>query len=357
MTQHQPSPSAIPPTQAASPLRVVFAGTPEFAASVLAALIERSPVDAASAPCQIVASYTQPDRPAGRGRKLTPSPVKALALEHGIPVYQPLNFRQDEDVAALAALKPDLMIVVAYGLILPQRVLDIPRLGCINVHASLLPRWRGAAPIQRALIEGDATTGITLMQMEAGLDTGPMLGKVSTPIAPDETSGQLHDRLAQLGAIAMADLLDQICRTGLPAAEVQDNSLATYAHKLTKEEGQIDWQQPAEVLCRKIRGLNPWPVATSTLQGDTVRLWNARVDANAHAGNTGRSPGTILAADKQGICVQTGDGVLVLTELQLAGGKALPARDILNSRAAWFAPGERFGGNPADPANTAGASS
>lgn len=340
-----------------SPLRIVFAGTPEFAASVLSALL--LPVEHAStAPAtalmpsthQVIACYTQPDRPAGRGRKLTPSPVKALAEQHGIAVYQPLNFKQAEDIEPLAALKPDLMIVVAYGLILPQRVLDIPRLGCINVHASLLPRWRGAAPIQRSLIAGDAETGITLMQMEAGLDTGPMLVKVSTPIRDDENSGQLHDRLAVLGAEAMANLVDHIARDGLPTAEVQDNALATYAHKLSKEEGELDWTQPATLLARKIRGLNPWPVAYSSLQGETVRVWNAIAEttpseemANFHL-LFGEAPvGTIVMADKQGIRVKTGDGILNLTELQLPGGKALPTRDILNSRGAWFAPGHLFG--------------
>jgi methionyl-tRNA formyltransferase len=335
MTEPKPS---LPKT----PLRVVFAGTPDFAASVLAALLESQQ---AGPTHQIVACYTQPDRPAGRGRKLTPSPVKALALAHDIPVLQPLNFKAQEDVDALAALQPDLMIVVAYGLILPQRVLDIPTLGCINVHASLLPRWRGAAPIQRSLIEGDAETGITLMQMEAGLDTGPMLVKVATPIAADETGGQLHDRLAVLGARAMADLVIQMAETGLPPADVQDNALATYAHKLSKEEGQLDWTQPATILARKIRGLNPWPVAYSQIQGETVRVWNATPSISGSGdGHSGRVlPGTILTADKNGIALQTGDGVLVLTELQLPGGKALPARDILNSRAAWFAPGECFG--------------
>ncbi len=324
-----------------TPLRVVFAGTPDFAASVLAALL--APQQAGPSH-QIIACYTQPDRPAGRGRKLTPSPVKAIALTHDIPVYQPLNFKAQEDVDALAALQPDLMIVVAYGLILPQRVLDIPTLGCINVHASLLPRWRGAAPIQRSLIEGDAETGITLMQMEAGLDTGPMLVKVATPIAVDETGGQLHDRLAVLGAKAMVDLVVQIAAQGMPPADVQDHALATYAHKLSKEEGQLDWAQPAAALSRKIRGLNPWPVAYSQRQGETVRVWNATPSIGGGDGHPGSAlPGTILTADKSGIAVQTGDGVLVLTELQLPGGKALPARDILNSRAAWFAPGECFG--------------
>lgn len=342
------------------PLRVVFAGTPDFAATVLAALLETSQT--------LVACYTQPDRPAGRGRKLTPSPVKVLAESRGIPVYQPLNFKQTEDVEALAALQPDLMIVVAYGLILPQRVLDIPRLGCINVHASLLPRWRGAAPIQRALIEGDAETGITLMQMEAGLDTGPMLSKVTTPITAQDTSSRLHDRLAALGAQAMAHLLEHIAAHRMPPADAQDNALATYSHKLTKEEGQIDWTQSATVLARKIRGLNPWPVAYSSMQGETVRLWNAEVleegaqpvihrqtgDTNFSEDNTTDgavgdhpAPGTVITADKRGIHVATGQGILLLTELQLPGGKTLATRDILNSRAALFATGNHFeGGTP-----------
>ncbi|CBL47349.1 Methionyl-tRNA formyltransferase [gamma proteobacterium HdN1] len=317
------------------PLKIVFAGTPDFAATILEALLTQVP---ASNP--IIACYTQPDRPAGRGRKLSASPVKVLAESHQIPVFQPLNFRDPAAIDALAELQPDLMIVVAYGLILPQRVLDIPRYGCINVHASLLPRWRGAAPIQRALMAGDAETGVTLMQMEAGLDTGPMLSKVHTPILDTDTSASLHDRLATLGAQAMVDLLKNFPESGIFAATRQNDHEACYAQKLHKDESLLDWTQPASALCQQIRGLNPWPVAGSQLGGETVRIWNAT--AKPETSRAPQAPGTILQADASGIEVSTGEGSLVLTELQLPGGKALSAAQLLNSRSALFAPGQCF---------------
>lgn len=313
-------------------LRIVFAGTPEFAASVLSAILKTEH--------QVVAAYTQPDRPAGRGRKLTASPVKQLALSHDIPVYQPANFKLEADVQALDALQVDLMVVVAYGLLLPKSVLDTPKQGCINVHASLLPRWRGAAPIQRSIAAGDADTGVTIMQMDIGLDTGAMLRKVATPITHEDTGGTLHDRLAELGASACVDSLNDFAR-GEVTAEQQDDSLANYAHKLSKDEAKIDWHQPAEVIARAIRAFNPWPVAHTTLNGDPLRIWFAQaISAEAPADS---APGSVLKADKQGIEVATGKGVLHISQLQLAGGKSLPAADILNAKKDLFQRGKVLG--------------
>lgn len=311
------------------PLKVVFAGTPAFAASVLQALLD--------SPHQVIACYTQPDRPAGRGRKLAPSPVKVLAEQQGIPVYQPLNFKQPEDIATLQALQADIMVVVAYGLILPQAVLDAPRLGCINVHASILPRWRGAAPIQRAIAAGDSESGVTIMQMDQGLDTGAMLLKVFTPINPDDTGGSLHDRLARLGAMALVDTLDLLA-DGKATPEPQDHALATYAHKLTKEEAKLDWRRSASDLHNLIRAFNPWPVCHTTLDGDTIRVWKAE----RQTGNSQATPGTLLEVSRDGITVATGDGLLRLTELQLPGGKCLPVAALLNSRADWLTAGKQF---------------
>lgn len=306
------------------PLRIVFAGTPEFAARHLQALL-----DAGHPVCGV---YTQPDRPAGRGQKLMPSPVKQLASQHNIPVFQPPSLRAPEAQAELAELRPDLLLVVAYGLILPQAVLDIPRLGCINSHASLLPRWRGAAPIQRAIQAGDGQSGVTLMQMEAGLDTGPMLSKVSTPISDEETAGSLHDRLAELGAQAMAASIGPLARGELPG-EKQDDSLATYAHKLHKDEARIDWQKPASELDRQIRAFNPWPISHTQLASETIKVLAAEiVQDNGPAG-------TILKANKDGLTIACGEGALRLTRLQMPGGKALAFADLLNSRRDQFACG------------------
>jgi methionyl-tRNA formyltransferase len=299
-------------------LRIVFAGTPEFSVPPLEALI------AAGYP--IVAVYTQPDRPAGRGRKLTPSPVKATALAHGLLVRQPVNFRAEEDLAALEALRADLMIVVAYGLLLPQRVLDAPRLGCVNIHASLLPRWRGAAPIQRAILAGDAMTGITIMQMEAGLDTGPMLHVRALPIAPDETGGSLHDRLSPLGAEALLEVLPRIA-DGTATACAQDDAGATYARKLAKAEARIDWSRPAVEIERQVRAFNPWPVAETVLAGEALRLWSAR----AIAGTPAAPPGTVIGAGREGIDVATGSGVLRLLAIQPPGRRAMTAADYVNA--------------------------
>lgn len=306
------------------PLRIVFAGTPEFAARHLQALLD--------AGHPVVGVYTQPDRPAGRGQKLMPSPVKQLASQHNIPLFQPSSLRDPMAQAELAALRPDLLLVVAYGLILPQAVLDIPRLGCINSHASLLPRWRGAAPIQRAIQAGDGESGVTLMQMEAGLDTGPMLCKVSTPISAEDTAGSLHDRLAELGAQAMAAAIGPLVRGEL-RGEKQDDSLATYAHKLNKDEARIDWQQPATELDRQIRAFNPWPISHAQLDGETVKVLSA-VPEQASG-----PAGTILSANKDGLTVACGEGALRLTRLQMPGGKALAFADLFNSRRDQFACG------------------
>lgn len=309
-------------------MRLVFAGTPEFAAEHLKALLGREH--------EVVAVYTQPDRPAGRGQKLMPSPVKALAVAHGIPVYQPVTLRDPDAQAELAALAPDLMVVVAYGLILPQVVLDIPRLGCINSHASLLPRWRGAAPIQRAIEAGDAESGVTVMQMEAGLDTGPMLLKVTTPISPDDTGGSLHDRLARLGPPAVVEAIAQLA-AGTLAGERQDDALATYAHKLHKDEARLDWTRPAPELARQVRAFFPWPVSHSLLRGESLKV------LAVHEANGAGTPGQIIAVGKDGLTVACGEGALCLTRLQLPGGKPLAFTDLYNSRREVFTVGSVLG--------------
>ncbi|NHW98107.1 methionyl-tRNA formyltransferase [Pseudomonas koreensis] len=319
------------------PLRIVFAGTPEFAAEHLKALL--------NSPYEIVAVYTQPDRPAGRGQKLMPSPVKQLALENNIQVLQPPTLRNADAQAELAALKPDLMVVVAYGLILPQAVLDIPRLGCINSHASLLPRWRGAAPIQRAVEHGDAESGVTVMRMEAGLDTGPMLLKVVTPISADDTGGTLHDRLAEMGPPAVVQAIAGLA-AGTLEGEVQNDELATYAHKLNKDEARLDWSRPAVELERLVRAFNPWPITHSTLNGEALKVLAARVidevGSDSEIFPIG-APGEILSASKDGLIVACGEQALCLTRLQLPGGKALNFSDLFNSRREKFAVGTVLG--------------
>lgn len=300
-------------------MRIIFAGTPEFAVPVLQMLIDSGH--------EVCAVYTQPDRPAGRGRKLTPSPVKMLAESAGIPVYQPENLKAAGDLAQLAALNADLMVVVAYGLILSQAVLDTPRLGCINVHASLLPRWRGAAPIQRAVMAGDEKTGVTIMRMVRKLDAGDMLHKEACIIGTNESASELHDRLSQLGAEGLAKVLPAI-EAGTVEAEAQDEALVTYAEKLDKAEAAIDWSQPAEVLARKVRGLNAWPVAQTLYQGQVLRIWQAE----AVAGASPLPPGTVVDAGKQ-LDVATGQGVLRLLEVQLPGGKRVPASAFLSAHA------------------------
>ncbi|MFQ2246399.1 methionyl-tRNA formyltransferase [Aeromonas enteropelogenes] len=310
-------------------LKLIFAGTPDFAARHLAALL--------SSDHEVVAVYTQPDKPAGRGQKLTASPVKELALAHNLPVYQPSSLRNEEAQAELASLGADLMVVVAYGLILPKAVLDTPRLGCINVHGSLLPRWRGAAPIQRAIWAGDAETGVTIMQMDVGLDTGAMIRKVSCPIAADETSTSLYDKLAELGPQALVDTVDAMA-AGNTTAEPQDDALANYAQKLSKEEARIDWTMDAVAIERCIRAFNPWPISWCEVAGQTIKVWQAEVIEHEH----GQSAGTLLKADKQGIDIATGKGVLRLLTLQPPGKKAMSVTDLLNSRRDWFEPGTQL---------------
>ncbi|KAF1685236.1 methionyl-tRNA formyltransferase [Pseudoxanthomonas broegbernensis] len=300
-------------------MRIVFAGTPDFAVPSLRAAAQRG---------EVVAAYTQPDRPAGRGRGLAASPVKLEAVARGIPVRQPESLRDAQAQAALRDLAPDLLVVVAYGLILPQAVLDIPRFGCWNVHASLLPRWRGAAPIQRAIQAGDAETGVCLMQMEAGLDTGPVLLEQRTPIAEDETGGRLHDRLAELGAQVLADGLG-LLRAGIrPVPRPQPEQGATYARKLDKAEARLDWSRPAEELARTVRAFNPWPVAEATVAGERLRIHGAVALPLAHHA----APGTPLAAGRDGLDVACGQDALRLRVVQRDGGRAITAADWLNAR-------------------------
>ncbi len=311
-----------------SSLRIVFAGTPEFAARHLQALLDSEH--------SVVAVYTQPDRPAGRGQKLTPSAVKQLALKHDLPVLQPENLRSAEAQQELADFNADLMVVVAYGLILPQVVLDTPRLGCINSHASLLPRWRGAAPIQRAIEAGDAESGITVMQMEAGLDTGPMLLKVSTPILASDTGGSLHDRLATLGPDAVLNAIQGLLDGSL-TPEKQLDGLATYAHKLNKQAALIDWQRPAAALDCQIRAMHPWPICHTSLAGE-----NLKIHAAEPAEGQGQ-PGEILSAEREGLLVACGEQALRLTHLQLPNARALAFSDVLNSKKDLFQPGQVLG--------------
>jgi methionyl-tRNA formyltransferase len=300
-------------------MRIVFAGTPDFAVPSLRAAAQRN---------EVVAVYTQPDRPAGRGRGLTPSPVKREALERGIEVVQPENFKSAAAREALAAYKPDLLVVVAYGLILPQAVLDIPTQGCWNVHASLLPRWRGAAPIQRAIQANDARTGVCLMQMEKGLDTGPVLLSQALDIGNEETGGQLHDRLAALGAQVLADGLG-LLRAGIrPIPQPQPEDGVTYAHKLDKAEARLDWSRPALELANKVRAFNPWPMAEAQVAGERLRLHSAVALPVSHDA----APGTLLAAGRDGLDVACGEGVLRIRVLQRDGGKAITAADYLNGR-------------------------
>ncbi|HEV2212259.1 MAG TPA: methionyl-tRNA formyltransferase [Gammaproteobacteria bacterium] len=300
-----------------APLRIAFAGTPEFALAALDAL--------AASPHRVVGAWTQPDRPAGRGRKLTPSPVKQRALALALPVHQPESLKGAAAQQVLRDTAPDVMVVVAYGLLLPSKVLGVPRLGCLNIHASLLPRWRGAAPIQRALLAGDAETGVAIMQMDKGLDTGDVLKEVRTPITPEDTAQTLHDRLAPMGAAALLDVLARL--PDLPARK-QPETGVTYAHKLTKDEARLDWSKSADELARAVRAYDPWPVAYG-LQGEApLKVWRAV----ALSESTAAAPGTVVAAGATGVDVATGKGVLRILELQPAGGRRLAAADYARGR-------------------------
>ncbi len=300
-------------------LKIIYAGTPEFAVPALQALIE--------SPHQLVAVYTQPDRPAGRGRKLQFSPIKQCALEHDLELYQPQSLKNPQELENLQSLQADLMVVAAYGILLPQAVLDTPRLGCINIHASLLPRWRGAAPIQRAIEAGDRETGITLMQMDAGLDTGAMLARAAIDISDSSTAASLHDELAQLGADLLMQNLAAIEQSTIHS-EVQDDTEACYAAKLSKQEARVNWDKSSAILQREIRAFNPWPVSFSYLGDQLVKFWQASFSETL----CDHPPGQVLAHDREAIHVCCGNGVLSISELQLAGKKRTTAAQLLNAR-------------------------
>ncbi len=307
-----------------SALRIIFAGTPEFAATILRGLTDAC----AEHGHHVIAVYTQPDRPAGRGRKLQASPVKAQAQEQQIPVYQPENFKHSADLEALQKLNADLMIVVAYGLLLPPAVLAAPRLGCINIHASLLPRWRGAAPIQRAILAGDSETGITIMQMNEGLDTGDMLLKLSCTIDAEDTGGSLHDKLAILGSKALLSVLEKV-NTGELQPQAQDESQSNYAAKLSKKEASLDWAEDAHALARQVRAFNPWPVTQTHVNDKVLRIQMAEAINEPSTA----TPGTVVACSKAGIDIATGNGLLRLKQLQPPGKKAMDTAAFLNGYA------------------------
>lgn len=310
-------------------MRIVFAGTPDFAAIALRSLLTTHH--------EIVGVYTQPDRPAGRGRKPSPSPVKQVAQEHSLPVYQPETLKTPEAREELAALVPDVMIVAAYGLILPADVLATPRHGCLNIHASLLPRWRGAAPIQRAIAAGDSETGITIMQMDEGLDSGDMLLKSITPIEADDTGGSLHDRLADMGGAAIVKAMD-LLEKGELTGEAQNDERACYARKLTKEEGHLDWQSDANALERLIRAFNPWPGTYTELDGERIRIHEASVLPES----SDQPPGTVIRRNRDGIDIACGGAVLRVTRLQLPGARTQTANDLINGGKQLLMPGQEL---------------
>jgi len=312
------------------PLRIIFAGTPDFAARHLQALINSEH--------HIVGVYSQPDRPAGRGKKLKASEVKALALEHDLPVFQPQSLKTDEALEELNSLNADIMIVVAYGLILPKAILAAPRLGCLNVHGSILPRWRGAAPIQRAIWAGDQQTGVTIMQMDEGLDTGDMLHISRCPIISTETSASLYTKLAELGPDALINTINRLANGDI-TPEPQNDADANYAKKLSKDEANIDWSMDAEQIERNIRAFNPWPVCFTQMSGNTVKIYQANVVEQSGAA------GTVLAIDKNGIVVACGKHALSISELQPQGKKPMAINDFLNGRSNWVTPGTVLGEN------------
>ena len=318
------------------PLNIIFAGTPDFAAKHLQALIDSEH--------NIIAVYCPPDKPAGRGKKLTACATKQLALAHNLTVEQPVNFKQESDQQQLKQYNADVMVVVAYGLLLPKVILDAPQLGCINVHGSLLPEWRGAAPIQRSLEAGDSETGVTIMQMDEGLDTGDMILKASCEITLQDTSASLYEKLAELGPTALTETL-ALMANEQHQAEQQDNALATYAHKLDKQEANINWSLPAEVIDRKIRAYIPWPVAQFTFVDNKEKAHNIRIwQASVVDMQSSLSPGTIVQANKEGLVIATGDKCLKLESMQLPGKKALSAAEVLNGRADWFSEGQSITG-------------
>mgnify|MGYP000934033548 CR=1 FL=1 len=311
-------------------MKIVFMGTPDFAVPTLEALYQSRH--------EVAAVVTQPDKPKGRGKAMAMPPVKEKALEYGIPVYQPVRVRKDEAFfEELTKIQPDVIVVIAFGQILPERILNLPKYGCINIHASLLPKYRGAAPIQWAVINGDEVSGVTTMQMDVGLDTGDMLHKLSCPISAQDTSASLYDKLAELGPQGLLETLTQLAN-GSTQPEVQDEALVTYAEKLSKEEARIDWSLSAAQLERCIRAFNPWPMSWLEIDEQPVKVWQASVIAET----SGAEPGTIVAAGKQGIQIATGNGILNLESLQPAGKKAMSAQDLLNSRREWFIPGNRL---------------
>lgn len=298
-------------------MKIIFAGTPDFAVPALKMLLNSEHT--------VSAVYTQPDRPSGRGRKLTPSPVKVLALQEGIPVFQPETLKSADEQERMRALNADLMVVVAYGMILPQAVLDIPKMGCINIHGSLLPRWRGAAPIQRAIMAGDKETGVTVMQIALKLDAGNMLHKEFLPLTDKDTASIVHDQLAKLGACGLSKVLQQI-ESGSLHPEVQDEALVVYAEKLTKQEATLDWTKPAVDLACQVRGLNAWPVAQTQWQGQVLRIWQATAESDTVTVKAGT-----VQCDGHKVRVATGEGWLNLQEVQLPGGKAMPIEAFINA--------------------------
>lgn len=312
-------------------LKIIFAGTPEFASVALQELL-LYPTE-----FQIAAVYTQPDRPSGRGLKLTPSAVKTLALQHQLPVFQPATLKDIQEQEKLKSIDADVMIVAAYGMLLPEAVLNIPRLGCINIHPSLLPRWRGAAPIQRTIFAGDKITGVTIMQMDKGLDTGPMLLQQRYELAEDETSQTLHDKMAKVGAELLIETLRRLAKNELTPI-IQDDALATYATKITKDEARLDWTQPATALENKIRSFNPWPVVYTEWQEQNLRIWMAKAILEKHD----IEPGYIVRATRDAIDIATGDGVLRLLQVQLPGGKVLSAADFYNAKRNELVSGKKF---------------